>query len=159
MSLHGAQEFSAEIAAPVRDCFATITDFDRYPAWSSTVREIAVLDRHADGLARRVEFHVDITIKTVRYVLQYEYDAPENLRWHAVDGDLEAIEGAYVFEKLKPKLTRATCRQAVAIGFWVPGPIRRMLERSALQQSVLEFKDAVETRSARRRPARKRAAR
>jgi hypothetical protein len=61
-----------------------------------------------------------------------------------VDGDIEAIEGSYVFEKLGPGLSRATCRQAVSLGFWVPGPLRSMMERHALRQSVLEFKAAAE---------------
>jgi ribosome-associated toxin RatA of RatAB toxin-antitoxin module len=153
MSLEGAQEFSTEVAASVRDCFATITDFDSYPAWSSAVQQIAVLERRHDGLARLVEFHVDMTIKTVRYVLEYDYDGPEALRWQSVDGDLESIEGAYTFEKLKAKQTMATCQQVVAIGFWVPGPILHMIERTALQQSVLEFKREAEART-RKAPAR-----
>ncbi len=148
MALHGAQEFSTEVAASVRDCFAAITDFDTYPRWSSSVQQIRVLDRYPDGLARRVEFRISITIKTLRYVLEYQYEPPTGLTWRAVEGDIDAIEGAYEFEKLSARQTRATCRQAVSIGFWVPGPIRALLERSAVQQSVEEFKVEVETRVA-----------
>jgi len=151
MSLEEAQKFSTEVAASVRDCFATITDFDSYPSWSSAVQEISVLERHRDGLARLVEFHVDMTIKTVRYILEYDYEGSQALRWQSVDGDLELIQGAYTFEKLKAKQTMATCQQAVAIGFWVPGPILRMMERTALQQSVLEFKREAEARTRRAR--------
>ncbi|HUI25941.1 MAG TPA: SRPBCC family protein [Candidatus Kryptonia bacterium] len=150
MSLQGAQEFSTEVAASVAECFATITDFDAYPQWSSSVQDIRVLDRYPDGLARQVEFRISIAIKTIRYVLEYEYEPPHRLTWHAVDGDIDAIEGAYEFEKLSAKQSRATCRQAVSVGFWVPGPIRRMLEQSAVQQSVLEFKQAAEARAKRR---------
>ncbi len=148
MSLQGAQEYTTEVAASVKGCFATIIDFERYPSWSSSVREIRVLDRHPDGLARQVEFHVDITIKTLRYVLEYEYDPPGRLTWRSVDGDVESIEGAYRFEKLAPNKTRVTCRQTIVIGFWLPGLIRRAMERTALQQSVDEFKQATEARIA-----------
>ena len=138
------QVFTTEVHAPLPHCFATITDFPRYPEWFSTVKRIKVLTRYRDGLAKRVEYHVDMILKTVRYVLEYEYDKPKQLTLTAVEGDIEAIEGAYVFEKLGANLTRASCRQAVALGFWVPGPIRNLIEWQALKQSVLEFKAAAE---------------
>jgi uncharacterized membrane protein len=146
MSLEGAQEFTTEVAASVKECFAAITDFDPYPTWSSAVREIAVLDRYPDGLARQVEFHLAMPLKTIRYVLEYAYEKPQRLTWHSVDGDIQSIEGAYDFEKIDAHRTRVTCRQAVRTGFWVPGPIRGALERTALRQSVLEFKAEVERR-------------
>lgn len=36
-------------------------------------------------------------------------------------------------------------------GFWLPGPIRRMAESSALQQSVNDFKAEVERRAVKKR--------
>ncbi len=138
------QEFSTEVRASVAQCFATITDFAQYPRWFSTIERTKVLDRHPNRLARRVEYYIDMKLKTVRYVLEYEYDKPTHLTWKSVDGDIEAIEGSYRFQKLGPRLSRATCRQAVSLGFWVPGPLRSMMERHALRQSVLEFKAAAE---------------
>jgi hypothetical protein len=83
------------------------------------------------------------------------YDKPTQLTWKSVDGDIEAIEGSYHFEKLGSARTRATCRQAVSFGFWVPGPLRSLMERQALKQAVLEFKAAAE-KAAQERPRRKR---
>jgi ribosome-associated toxin RatA of RatAB toxin-antitoxin module len=138
------QEFSTEVHASLSQCFATISDFERYPGWFATVEQTEVLDRYPNGLAKQVEFHVDMKLKTVRSVLEYRYDKPKRLTWKSVAGDLEAIEGSYRFEKLGPALTRATCRQAVSLGFWLPGPLRTLIERRALKQSVLEFKAAAE---------------
>lgn len=145
------QEFSTEVHASVAQCFATITAFEQYPKWFSTIERTKVLDRHPNRLARRVEYYIDMKLKTVRYVLQYEYDRPTHLSWKSVDGDIEAIEGSYDFEKLGAALSRATCRQAVSLGFWVPGPLRSIMERHALQQSVLEFKAAAEQAARKRR--------
>jgi ribosome-associated toxin RatA of RatAB toxin-antitoxin module len=150
-----AQEFSTEVHASVAQCFATITDFARYPQWFSTIQRSKILNRHPSRLARQVEYHIDMTLKTVRYVLEYEYDKPTQLTWKSVDGDIEAIEGSYHFEKLGSARTRATCRQAVSFGFWVPGPLRSLMERQALKQAVLEFKAAAE-KAAQERPRRKR---
>ncbi len=145
MSTPAEQEFTAEFAVSVPQCFATIIDFDQYPRWFSTVESTQVLQRYPNGLAKRVALRVDMKIKTIGYVLEYKYDKPTGLTWKAVEGDLESIEGSYLFEKLSAKRSRVTCRQAVAIGFWVPGPLRALIERQALKQSVLEFKAAAES--------------
>lgn len=144
------QEFSTEVRASLAQCFATITAFDNYPTWFSTVEQTKILERYPNRLAKRVEYHVDMKLKTVRYVLEYEYDKPTQLTWKSIDGDIESIEGSYQFEKLGPSLSRATCRQAVSLGFWLPGPVRALIERQAVKQSVLEFKAAAEAAALRR---------
>ena len=64
--------------------------------------------------------------------------------WKSCDGDVESVEGSYTLEKVGAKKTKVTCRQKIVLGFWVPGPIRSLIERTALKQSVLEFKGAAE---------------
>jgi ribosome-associated toxin RatA of RatAB toxin-antitoxin module len=138
------QEFSTEVRASVAQCFAVITDFGSYPRWYSSIQRIDVLAQYPNGLARRVEYHVDMKLKTVRYVLEYTYKKPTLLSWKSVEGDIEMIQGSYRFEKLAASLTRATCRQGVSLGFWLPGPLRSWIEGQALERSVLEFKAAAE---------------
>src|SRR5262245_23052081 len=53
------QSYSAEIAGSADDCFAVLTDFDAYPKWSGPVTECRIIDRHPDGLPRRVAFALD----------------------------------------------------------------------------------------------------
>ncbi|MGH7859981.1 MAG: SRPBCC family protein [Candidatus Binatia bacterium] len=139
------QSFTTDIDASPENCFEVIADFPSYPNWSSVITRTAVLDTYPDGLARRVEFELDMTIRTVRYVLDYSYEPPHRLRWKFVEGDLADVEGAYIFERAGKK-TRTTCEQAVSLGFWLPGPIRRIAEQKALKDSVLEFKSEVEKR-------------
>lgn len=145
------QSYSTPIEAPADLCYAAIADFEAYPSWSSPITKITVLDRHPDGLARRVEFFIDMKLRTVRYVLEYTWSPPHRLDWTYVEGDLGDIVGSYVFEPLDARCTDATCSQAVSLGFWVPGMIRRTLEQTALRQSVLEFKAEAERRAAGRR--------
>ena len=148
-----SQSYSVDIAGSVDDCFAVLTDFAAYPEWSGPVTECRVLDRHPDGLPRRVAFGLDMKLKTVRYVLEYEWEPPHGGRWHLTEGDLKDIQGSYRFETAKDRATKATCSQSVDIGFWVPGPIKRPFEQKALRDSVEEFKKAVEARA--RKPARR----
>jgi Polyketide cyclase / dehydrase and lipid transport len=144
------QSYSALVDAPVGLCYTVIGDFEAYPSWSSPVTRTVVLDRYpeeAHGQARRVEFLLDMKLKTIRYVLEYRWDPPRGLAWRLVEGDLAAIEGSYAFEADGASRTRATCSQAVSIGFWVPSLIRRPLEQNAVKQSVLEFKAEAERRA------------
>jgi uncharacterized membrane protein len=150
MAADAAQEVSVEVRATPEECFDAIVDFERYPAWSSAVQSAAVLKKGRGGIARVVEFHVDLRVKTVRYVLEYEHRKPKRLTWHSIDGDVESIEGSYDFRKRSANETEATCRQEVRLGFWIPGPIRKLAERTALRQSVMEFKEEVERRVASR---------
>ena len=145
MAIGGEQEFTTDVKASVSQCFDAIVQFEKYPEWFSSIERTKVLSRYPSGLGKRIEYFIDIKLKTIRYVLEYHYDKPTQLTWKSVDGDIEAIEGSYLFEKLDRTLTRATCRQAVSFGFWIPGPLRSVMERQALKQSVLEFKAAAES--------------
>jgi hypothetical protein len=138
------QSFSTPIEAPVALCYSAIGEFEAYPAWSSPITKIAVLDRHPDGHARRVEFEVDMKVGTVRYVLEYTWHPPNRVTWKMTEGDLADIEGSYVFGADGPARTTATCSQAISLGFWVPSLILRPIEQTALKQSVLEFKTHAE---------------
>ena len=142
------QSYSVEVAGTPEDCFAVLCEFDEYPRWSTPVQECRVVDRHPDGLARRVAFALDMTVKTLRYVLEYTFDPPHGATWRLVEGDVKSVEGSYRFEPAGDR-TKATCTQAIDIGFWVPGPIRRPIEQKALRDSVEEFKKAVEARTGR----------
>ena len=141
------QSFTSEVDASIEDCCAVLLDFDRYPAWSGPTTACTVLERYPDGRARQVEMTLDMKIKSVRYVLQYAYELPGKASWHLVDGDLTEVVGSYEFEPIDATHTRATCRQAVDLGFWVPGPLRRIIERQALRDSVTEFKTEAERRA------------
>src|SRR6185369_5528040 len=111
-----SQSYSTEVAGSVEECFAVLTDFDTYPDWSGPVTECRILDRHADGLPRRVAFELDMTLKTIRYTLEYTWDRPHGGSWRLVEGDVKDVHGSYRFEPSKSS-TKATCSQSVDIGF------------------------------------------
>lgn len=141
------QEYSVEVKASGQQCFETVVDFDAYPNWSSNIRLARVLKRNAAGLPLRVEMELDARIKIIRYVLEYRYKKPREVTWHLVEGDVKSVRGSYLFRKKSAGVTEATCTQAIDLGFWVPGPLRRAGEKTALKQSVEEFKSEVERRA------------
>jgi len=140
-----SQSYSTLVAGSPADCFAVLTDFEAYPEWSSPITECRVLERYPDGLGRRVAFALDMKLKTIRYVLEYTYDPPHGARWRMVDGDVKDVQGSYTFTPADGP-TKATCTQAIDIGFWIPGFLRSAFEKKALQDSVEEFRRAVESR-------------
>ncbi len=139
-----AQSFSVEIAAPIERCIEVLLDFPRYPDWSSPILEARVVETDDQGRARLVAFALDMRIRTIRYTLEYTYDLPARASWRLSEGDVAAVDGSYEFESLPDGNTRATCTQVIDVGFWIPGPLRRMAERQALRDSVVEFKTEVE---------------
>ena len=141
------QTYSTTVAAPVTECFAVLTAFEDYPRWSSPITSCRVLERGPDGLPKRVEFALDMTVKTIRYVLDYTFDPPRGATWKLVEGDVKDVEGSYRFEDT-PGGTVATCTQGIDLGFWLPGFIRSGFEKKALRDSVEEFRRAVEARRA-----------
>lgn len=153
MSLDAAQEVVVEVAAPIAECFDTILDFERYPEWSSMVKKARIVERDAAGAGKIVEYSIDMKIRSVRYVLDYAYKKNEELTWHSIDGDVKSVEGFYRFRELGPDRTEARCRQEIQLGFWVPGPLRRIAEHTALKSSVDEFKKAAEKRAAAKKAA------
>lgn len=140
------QSYATTVAGSPADCFAVLVDFERYPQWSSPVTSCHVVSRDDAGRPARVAFELDMTLKTVRYVLEYVYDPPHGADWHLVEGDLAGIEGSYRFEAT-PRGCQATCTQAIELGFWVPGFLKGPLEQRALADSVEEFRRAVESRA------------
>ena len=150
MAADADQEFTVIIEAPIEFCFEVITDFPSYPRWNAALTASTV-EQESRGLAKRVAFELDARIKTIRYVLEYRYKRPRELTWQSISGDVRSISGSYHFEKLDAGRTSATCHQEIDLGFWLPGPIRRLAESSALQQSVNDFKSEVERRAVKKR--------
>ena len=141
------QSHTEAVTAPIDVCFETVVDFERYPEWFSGITAAAVLAADSGRGLWTVEYKLNMIVKTVSYTLAYESERPRLLTWKLVRGDVKDIQGTYRFTELEPDVTEATCTQGVDIGFWIPGPLRRTFERSALADSVRELKKAAEDRA------------
>lgn len=140
-----AQSHSEHIEGSVDECAAVLLDFEAYPTWSTPILEARVLERDAEGRGTLVEYRLDMRVRTVGYTLAYTFDLPGRIAWSLAGGDLAAVDGEYLLEPVEGG-AQATCRQEIDVGFWVPGPIRRIAERQALRDSVVELKKEVERR-------------
>ena len=50
-----------EIEAPIETCFEAIVDYESFPEWQRAVVDTEVLDRHKDGLGKKVNLIVDVS--------------------------------------------------------------------------------------------------
>ena len=144
---------SAEIEADLEDCIAVITDFESHPRWSTPVLRASILACDEKGRGRIIAFELDAKIRRINYVLEHFYDLPHHISWKLVEGDVAAVSGSYAFEPIGPGRTRATCSQVIDVGFWIPGPLRRLLEDQAITDAGGEFKAEAERRASARRTA------
>ncbi len=141
------QSHTEVVRAPVETCFDTIVDFERYPGWFSGIDTAHILEADPESGTWTVKYTLSMIIKTITYTLAYQSTRPHSLTWKMTEGDVTDVEGSYDLVQLEPGITEATCTQAINVGFWIPGPLKRTFERHALSDSVQEFRDAAEERA------------
>ncbi len=63
------------------ECWAVATDYESYPEWTKSVKEVSVLERDDEGRGAKVELRVAAMGKSLRSVYDYDYsDAPRRSR-------------------------------------------------------------------------------
>ncbi len=122
-------------ASPER-CFDVVTDFEAYPEWMSTFKDVEVLERDADGRPILVEFRIDAKLREVRYILRHHLDAPRRISWDYVEGDAKDVEGEWRFEDAGDGRTRCTYAVSFDVGGFVPGSVKRALAEQAVRSSL-----------------------
>lgn len=143
-----SQSYSELVRAPIEVCFDTIVDFAEYPDWFSAISAAKVLRADAEAGIWQVRYELNMVLKTITYTLEYHGQRPTKLEWKLLEGDVSDVVGGYAFKPLDDGVTAVECRQSVDVGFWIPAPIKRTFEKTALIDSVREFKAAAEGRAA-----------
>jgi uncharacterized membrane protein len=141
-------EHTVEIDAPIETCFEAIVDYESFPAWQGAVVSTEVLDRHKDGLGKRVRLFVDAKVRKVDYTLDYRYERPTKIEWDYVEGNgIDDADGHYLFESLGEDRTRATYKLGLEVGIPLPGPVARRAHKQTLKGSVEDLKREAERRA------------
>lgn len=136
------------IEAPVARCFEVLTEFDAYPEWAGDLKQVAVVERDADGRAVVVEFRAAAMGRSTTYQLRYDYTgAPNRLAWALVSGDLpRELDGAYVLQPAAddPAATEVSYEIAVDLIYPIPGFVKRRAEAKIIKTALIELKARVE---------------
>lgn len=134
-------------AAPER-VWEVLLDFDRYPEWAADLKEVEVDERDGEGRAARVRYRAAAFGRSTTYVLAYDYsDAPRQLTWKLVEGDLTSkLDGTYVLEPSGDE-TEVTYHLEVDLRVPIPGFVKRRAEGRIMQTALRELKVRVESPS------------
>jgi len=135
------------VAAPPQACFDALTDYERIPSWQHALRRCEVVERDGEGRGREVLYEVDAKVRTVRYRLRHEYDAPHRITSAYAGGDFRSMAGEYLLAAGRDGGTEVTFRLTIDPGRWIPGPVKRMLQDQVLRRSVEDLKAHVEARA------------
>ena len=128
------------IGAPPDKIIEALTDFEALPEWQASVLECEVLERDAEGRGSLVRMKVDAKIRKVDYIVRYAYDLPTSLSWEQVSGDLKENTGTYTFAPREDGSTDVTVDIVAEVGFFVPGPMKKLIREQSLKNSLRELK-------------------
>lgn len=134
-----------DVAASPARCFDLATAFERYPDWTSDVKQATVVARDAAGRGTRVEYLVTGLGRRVRYVLDYDFsDAPRSFSWSLVKGDmLRALDGRYAFAPTGAG-THVEYTLRVDLAIPMPGLVKRRASGMIIGNALRDLKRAVE---------------
>jgi uncharacterized membrane protein len=131
------------IAAPADKIIAALTDFESFPEWQSAVMECEVLERDDEGRGSLIRMKVDAKVRKVEYVVRYTYDLPHSFSWEQVNGDLKENTGKYTFAPRDDGGTDVTVDIVAEVGFFVPGPMKKLIRDQSLKNSMRDLKKRV----------------
>jgi uncharacterized membrane protein len=131
------------VEAPPDKIIEALTDFESFPEWQAAVLECEVLERDGDGRGSLVRMKVDAKVRKVEYVVRYSYDLPKKLSWEQVSGDLKENTGVYTFEPRDDGSTAVTVDIVAEVGFFVPGPMKKLIRDQSLKNSLRELKKRI----------------
>src|SRR5690349_2400987 len=131
---------SITVAAPRADVMAVIADFAAYPEWASGVRSAEV-----GGRASQVRFALDAGVIKDSYVLSYDWDGDDGVRWDLAEPGsvITALSGGYLLAEAGEG-TKVTYDLAVDVRIPMPGMLKRRAEKTIIETALKGLRDRAE---------------
>ena len=135
------------VAAPPEQCFAVVSDVERYPEWAADIKEVIVQSRDGEGRPLVVTFRAAAFGRSTSYTLTYDYsDVPRSLAWKQTAGDLTSkLDGDYRFASAGEGSTEVTYTLEVELRVPLPGFIKRRAQSRIMHTAMEELKSRVES--------------
>jgi ribosome-associated toxin RatA of RatAB toxin-antitoxin module len=140
---------TAEIDAPLVQVWSLVEDVEKAPDWQGGLKAMHVLERDDEGRAIRCEAETDAKVRTVKSIVRFSYDGPDNLSWTQEKGELKSVDGRWELEDLGGERTRATYKLEVELGrmlgMLVRGPMVDVLRDMLVGARAGELKKRIES--------------
>jgi len=129
--------------ATVEQCFAVISDYERYPEFLPEVKKITTSNRR--GAEVDVHYHAEV-VKLIKYTVHMREEAPKKVSWTYIDGEfMKDNKGGWVLEDQGNGTTKATYSIEVTLGALVPKSIVTALVDTQLPKLLENFKKRIES--------------
>ena len=135
------------VGATAAQCFAVVSDIERYPEWAADIKEVVVQRRDDEGRPAEVTFRAGAFGRSSSNTLAYDYaGAPRTLSWRQTAGDLTSrFDGEYRFEDTGDGTTEVTYTLAVELRVPLPGFIKRRAQSRIMHTALEDLKNRVES--------------
>jgi hypothetical protein len=137
---------SIHIEVPRADILAVIADFAAYPDWADAIKSADVLTQHDNGAPATVRFTVAGGPYSDSYVLGYDWDGEELIRWSMAEpGSMVSdLAGSYKLAE-RDGGTEVTYELTFSTRVPVPGIIRRKAEKAIADTALSGLKTRAES--------------
>lgn len=128
------------------DCYAVLTEFERYPEWAADIKAVHVDERDALGRAVVVTYRAAAFGRSTSYTLRYDYGkAPDELSWIQTAGDItRRLDGSYELTPSGDGGTEIVYKLVVDLKVPLPGFVKRRAEGRIMGTALRELKAVVE---------------
>ncbi|HEU5160867.1 MAG TPA: SRPBCC family protein [Streptosporangiaceae bacterium] len=136
---------SIVINAGKHEVMAVVADFPAYPKWTSSIKRAEILSTDAGDRPERVRFNLEAgPIKDI-YVLAYEWDGDDAVRWHMDERGtkISNISGSYRLTDSGGG-TEVTHELAVEAPILKVAFVRRQTEKMIIDMALNDLKRRVE---------------
>jgi ribosome-associated toxin RatA of RatAB toxin-antitoxin module len=135
------------VGASPQQCFAVVSDVERYPDWAADIKHVDVTSRDDEGRALEVTFRAAAFGRSTSYTLVYDYaGAPRTISWRQTRGDLTAkLDGAYTFDDAGQGRTQVTYVLEVELKVPLPGFIKRRAQSRIMHTALEDLRARVES--------------
>ena len=136
---------SITIKAGKAEVMSVIADFAAYPTWADGIRAADVVAAGDGGRAERVRFRLDAGPMKDTYVLAYEWEGDDGVRWDMSEPGrmLSSMSGAYRLAE-RDGGTEVTYELAVEAPLLRIGVMKRKTEKMIVDTALKDLKRKVE---------------
>ena len=135
------------VTATSEQCFAVVSDIERYPEWAADIKAVSIDERDHDGRATQVTFRAAAFGRSTSYTLRYDYSgAPSRLSWQQVNGDVtRRLDGSYDIYPSDEGSADITYHLVVDLKVPLPVFVKRRAEGRITYTALKELRARVES--------------